>query len=172
MEELIRIPEDRVGVLIGPKGSVKRKIESKTKTKLEIDSGEGEVLVEGEGEGYFKAHDIVKAIGRGFSPEKAFTLLKDDYLLKVIDITDYTGKNTSNQKAKRGRVIGRHGLARLEIEKKTHCLVSVHGKTVAIIGLANEIETAINAVQMLLEGAKHETVEHILFGSRKERFEL
>ncbi len=172
MEELIRIPEDRVGVLIGPKGSVKRKIESKTKVTLDIDSAEGEVTVDGEGEGYFKAHDIVKAIGRGFSPEKAFTLLKDDYLLKIIDITDYTGKNTSNQKAKRGRVIGRHGLARLEIEKRTHCLISVHGKTVAIIGLAGEIDTAVDAVQMLLEGAKHETVEHILFGVKKERFEL
>ncbi|MEI7960840.1 MAG: KH domain-containing protein [archaeon] len=172
MEELIRIPEERVGVLIGPKGSVKKKIKLKTKIEIEVDSGSGEVTIIGEGENFFKAQDIVKAIGRGFSPERAFTLLKDDYLLKIIDITEYVGKNQSNQKAKRGRIIGREGTARLDIEKKTHCLISVHGKTVAIIGLAGEIDAAVSAVEMLLEGAKHETMEHFLFGGRKERFEL
>ena len=172
MEELIRIPEERVGALVGPKGSVKRKIEAKTKVKLEVDSSEGDVAVSGEGENFFKAADIVKAIGRGFSPERAFTLLKDDYLFKVIHITDYAGKNTANQKAKRGRVIGKKGLARAEIEKRTHCLISVHGKTVAIIGLADEIEAAVNAVEMLLEGAKHETMERFMFSRKRERFEL
>ena len=172
MEELIKIPEERVGVLIGPKGNVKKKIMLKTKATIEVDSGEGEVTVSGEGEGFFKAQDIVKAIGRGFSPERAFTLLKDDYLLKVIDITEYAGKNRSNQKAKRGRVIGRQGMTRVEIEKYTHCLISVHGKTVAIIGLADEIEAAAKAVEMLLEGAKHETMEYFMRGGRKERFEL
>ncbi len=172
MEELIKIPEERVGVLIGPDGSTKRKIEKKTKTKMEIDSGEGEVTITGEGEEFFKAVDVVKAIGRGFSPERALTLLKDDYLLKIIEITDFAGKNPSNQKAKRGRVIGRDGMARQEIEKKTHCLVSVYGKTVAIIGLANEIETATQAVEMLLSGAKHETMENFLERGNKQRFEL
>jgi len=93
-------------------------------------------------------------------------------LFKVIDITDYAGKNTANQKAKRGRVIGKKGLARAEIEKRTHCLISVHGKTVAIIGLADEIEAAVNAVEMLLEGAKHETMERFMFSRKRERFEL
>ena len=172
MEELIKIPEERVGVLIGPNGATKRKIASKTKATIEVDSPTGEVTLIGEGESFFKAADIVRAIGRGFSPERAFTLLKDDYLLKIIDITDYAGKNQSNQKAKRGRIIGREGTARLEIEKKTHCLISVHGKTVAVIGLADEIDKAVEAVEMLLEGAKHETVEHILFGGRSDRFEL
>ncbi len=172
MEEIVRIPEERVGVLIGPGGAVKRKIETKTKVKLEVDSGSGEVEIIGEGEKFFVGVDLVKAIGRGFSPERAFTLLKDDYLLKIIDITEFTGKNHSTQKAKRGRVIGREGLARLEIEKKTHCLISVHGKTVAIIGLADEITDAVQAVEMLLSGAKHETMEMFLDGWKKDRFEL
>jgi len=172
MEEIIRIPDERIGVLIGPGGVVKRKIAKLTKTKIEVNSGDGEVTVIGEGEKFFQARDIVKAIARGFSPERAYTLLKDDYLLKVIDITEFTGKNHSNQKAKRGRVIGRDGLARLEIEKKAHCLISVHGKTVAIIALAGEITSAVEAVQMLLSGAKHETMENFLMGGRRERFEL
>mgnify|MGYP005839155297 CR=1 FL=1 len=172
MEELIRIPEERIGVLIGPNGSTKKKIEKKTKTNIEVDSREGEVSISGEGEEFFKAVDIVKAIGRGFSPERALTLLKDDYLLKIIEITDFAGKNSSNQKAKRGRVIGRKGTARTEIEKKTHCLISVYGKTVSIIGLANEIETATHAVELLLSGARHETMENFLEQESKQRFEL
>jgi ribosomal RNA assembly protein len=172
MEEIIRVPEERIGVLIGPEGSTKKKIEKQTKTKMEIDSKEGEVIVSGDGENYFKAIDIIKAIARGFSPERAFTLQKDDYLLKIIDITEYAGKNSSTQKAKRGRVIGREGIARMEIEKQTHCLISVQGKTVAIIGLAGEIEQALHAVEMLLQGAKHETMEGFLLGGKKERFEL
>jgi len=172
MEEIVRIPENRVGALIGPSGAIKAKIEKRTKAHLEIDSASGEVEVIGEGENYFKAIDVVKAIGRGFSPERAFTLFKDDYLLKVIDITEFTGKNPSNQKAKRGRVIGKEGQAREEIEKKTHCIISVYGKTVAIIGLSGEIEDAMRAVEMLLSGAKHETMENFLDGYRKERFEL
>lgn len=172
MEEIVKIPDERIGVIIGPGGATKKKIEAKTKIKLIVDSGNGEVIVEGEGEKFFVAHDIVKAIARGFSPERAFTLLKDDYLLKIIDITEFTGKNHSTQKAKRGRVIGREGLARLEIEKKSHCLISVHGKTVAIIGLAGEIQSAVEAVQMLLMGAKHETMENFLNGGRRDRFEL
>jgi ribosomal RNA assembly protein len=172
MEEIVRIPEERIGVLIGPGGSVKKKIEKMTKATIEVNSEDGEVIVNGEGEKYFQAIDVIKAIARGFSPERAYTLFKEDYLLKIIDITEFTGKNSSNQKAKRGRVIGRDGLARLEIEKKSHCLISVHGKTVAIIGLAGEIQTAVAAVEMLLTGAKHETMENFLEGGRRERFQL
>ncbi len=173
MEEIVRIPEDRIGALIGPGGLTKKKIQKLTKVKMEINSADGEVIVEGEGEEYFKALDVVKAIARGFSPERAFTLFKDDYLLKIIDITDYTGKNASSQKSKRGRVIGKEGTARTEIEKKTHCLLSVQGKTVAIIGLSGEIAQAVEAVEMLLQGAKHESMEMFLDGrGRRERFQL
>ena len=41
----IKIPEERVGVLIGPDGSMKKLIEEKSKTLLEIDSESGTVTV-------------------------------------------------------------------------------------------------------------------------------
>jgi ribosomal RNA assembly protein len=172
MEEIIKIPEDRIGVLIGPKGAIKAKIAKKGKCKIEVDSGSGEATIEGEGEDFFRAMDTVKAIARGFSPERALKLFEHDYLLKVIDITDYTGKNASTQKAKRGRVIGRNGLARTEIEKKTNAMISVYGKTVSIIALPDEMEKAIEAVDMLLSGAKHETMERFLEEKGKDIFQL
>ena len=172
MEEMIKIPEERIGALIGPNGSVKKTIVKKTHCLIDVDSKEGEVTIFGEGEDFFKAQDIVKAVGRGFSPERAMKLLEDDYLLKVIDITYYVGKNRSAQEAKRGRVIGRHGEARKEIEKKTGALVSVYGKTVAIIARTDTIEKATDAVELLLQGATHETMENHLEHKGKSRFEL
>ena len=172
MEEDVKIPEERIAVLIGPNGSVKRKIAKETKAKIIVDSHTGEVLLEGEGEDFFKAVDIVKAIGRGFSPERAFTLLKENYLLKIIDIPEFAGKNRSAQEAKRGRVIGRRGEARKEIEKKTNSLISVHGKSVAIIATPNTLKQAIEAVKILLQGSSHDAMEYYLENRGKTRFEL
>ncbi|RLF40506.1 MAG: RNA-processing protein, partial [Thermoplasmata archaeon] len=42
----VRIPRDRIGVLIGHKGEVKEEIERKTKIKLKIDSNSGEVQID------------------------------------------------------------------------------------------------------------------------------
>jgi len=41
----IKIPEERIGVLVGPGGSIKHLIEEKTKTTLEIDSETGTVSI-------------------------------------------------------------------------------------------------------------------------------
>ncbi|MEK6958826.1 MAG: KH domain-containing protein [archaeon] len=172
MEEIVKIPDERIGILIGPKGTVKKFIEKKTKVTLHIESSSGDVLVSGSGESFFKAAGIVKAIGRGFSPERAYKLLENDYLLKIIEITNYSGKNHSKQEIKRGRIIGRKGLIRKEIEKKTHSLVSVYGKTVAIIARIEDLQYAIEAVEMLLEGAEHTTMEQHLNEFGKERFRL
>ena len=67
----VRIPAERVGVLIGRSGSIKKKIESMCKVKLEIDSETGEVTIIGSEQiedptTIFKAQNIVLAIGRGF----------------------------------------------------------------------------------------------------------
>ncbi|MCX6801292.1 MAG: KH domain-containing protein [Candidatus Diapherotrites archaeon] len=172
MEEIVRIPHNRIGVLIGPKGEIKKTISQKTQTTMEIDSASGEVAITGDGENFFKATDIVKAIGRGFSPARAFALLKDDYLLRIIEIPEFVGKNASKQKARRGRVIGKGGLARTQIEKKTRSLISVQGKTVAIIARDTDIELAEGAVEILLEGARHETATKFIDRAQRERFEL
>jgi ribosomal RNA assembly protein len=172
MEEDVKIPEERIAVLIGENGVVKRKIARETKTTITVDSHTGDVLLEGEGESFFVARDIVKAIGRDFSPERAFNLLKEGYLLKIIEIPEFTGKNASAQKARRGRVIGRRGEARKEIEKKTNSFISVHGKTVAIIAKVADLEKAIEAVKILLQGSSHETMENFLERKGKTRFEL
>ena len=40
----IRVPQDRVGAIIGPKGNTKRMIQKISGIKIDIDTEEGEVL--------------------------------------------------------------------------------------------------------------------------------
>ena len=52
----LKIPKDRVAVLIGKKGEIKKKLEKETKTNIEVDSKEGDVFLSGEdGLGLFTA---------------------------------------------------------------------------------------------------------------------
>jgi len=69
-EKVIRIPNDRIAVLIGKSGSVKSKIEELCFVSLDIDGETGEVVIKSIGDVEnmqpFKAMEIVTAIGRGF----------------------------------------------------------------------------------------------------------
>ncbi|MBI4053493.1 MAG: RNA-processing protein [Candidatus Diapherotrites archaeon] len=170
------VPKERVAVIIGKNGVTRRKIESLTGTKISVESGTGEVSVESEKTGlnFYNALNIIRAIARGFAPEKAFTLADDSFLLEIIPLEDILGKSKSSQIAKKGRIIGRNGAARNILEEKTGCFISVFGKTVAIIGRPDGIERARKAVEMLLEGANHSTVYRFLDSRALEehRFEL
>jgi len=162
--ESVKIPKERVGVLIGPEGRVKRKLEKLAGVVLKVDSVSGLVEVEagGNAENFYEAVNAVKAIGRGFSPENAFGLIGQDSVLEVINVREIIGGGEKALHTKRGRIIGREGQARETIEKETGTKISVFGKTVSIIGLPENVELAKKAVEMLLEGAKHKTVTGFL----------
>ncbi|MGA8541966.1 MAG: KH domain-containing protein [Thermoplasmata archaeon] len=166
-----RIPEDRVGVLIGPGGRTKREIRTRTGTKIDIDAKEGEVRIaapDSEPIPAMKARDIVVAIGRGFSPERAMRLLRDDTYLGVLDIKFTTGKREKAALRRiRARAIGTHGRARSRIEELSGCSMSVYGSTVALIGDEEQLERATHAVELLLKGSEHGTVFHFLARARR-----
>ncbi len=168
-----RIPDDRVGALIGPGGATRREIEQKTHVKLEIDTEEGSVGISGDASddpvGALKARDIVVAIGRGFSPQRAMRLLVDDTYLGVIDIKQVTGKQSKSALWRiRSRLIGTAGRARSRLEELSGCSVSVYGNTVALIGKEAELDRATQAVELLLRGSEHSTVFHLLVRLRTE----
>jgi ribosomal RNA assembly protein len=173
--QYVRIPQDRIGVLIGHNGIVKEDIEKKSKTRIEVDSNEGEVYIESiEGGDPLKALrvvDVVKAIGRGFSPENAFALLDDDFLLlEVISIAHLTPKTLKRVK---GRVIGRNGRTRRTIENLAGVKITIYGKTIGMIGYSHPIRTAHEAIEMLINGTPHSTVYSFLerkAGKEKEEW--
>ncbi|MGA9839752.1 MAG: KH domain-containing protein [Thermoplasmata archaeon] len=166
-----RIPEDRVGVLIGPGGRTKREIRERTQTQVDIDADEGEVRItapDSDPIRAMKARDIVLAIGRGFSPERAMRLLKDNTYLGVLDIKFTTGhREKAALRRIRARAIGTHGRARSRIEELSGCSMSVYGSTVALIGEEEQLERATRAVALLLKGSEHSSVFHFLARARR-----
>ena len=69
-EKLIRIPNDRIGVLIGKSGKTKKNIENKCSVKLEIDSDGGQVIVKSE------------EISDDFEPFKAIEIITGETIAK------------------------------------------------------------------------------------------
>src|SRR5438093_6721261 len=165
------IPKDRVGVLVGPGGTVKSTIEEKLYVDLKIDSPSGAVEIgvkpdAPDPSGALQAKDIVLAIGRGFSPERAFRLFSEDNALDIIDLHEFFGKNESEIRRVDGRIIGREGKTRRIIEEFTGTLISVSGHTVSIIGTFDGVSTAKDALEKLISGRQHGTVYKFL---RKRR---
>ncbi len=158
----VRVPMERIAILIGPKGEVRHYIEDRTGVKLDIDSKDGSVVVHEEGaEDPFtamRAAEIVKAIGRGFKPEHAFALVRDDYYFSLINITEYVGKKPNHVRRIRARLIGTDGKTRRVLEDLSESYISVYGNTVAIIGDLWGSDVARRAVDMLLSGSEHRTV--------------
>ena len=154
----VKIAIERIGVLIGVNGNVKKKIEETLNVKLKIDSESGDVQIilnpnTEDPSSIFRARDVVLAIGRGFSPERAFRLLEnEEVMLRIIDLKDIFGRSPSNFKRVKGRVIGKEGKTRRLIEELTGAQVSVYGKTISIIGTPEEVEVAEEAIKMLIKG--------------------
>jgi len=168
----LRIPKDRIGVLIGKNGEVKRRIEEEGGVKIDIDSQSGEVVIDDtNAKDAFKAwrtRDVITAIGRGFSPDKAMKLFNEDYYLEIVDIKEFSGKSENRLRVLKGRVIGREGRTRKKIEESTGAYLSIYGSTVGIIGDYYSLESAKRAVIMLLSGRKHSTTYYYLERRRRE----
>lgn len=158
----LKIPMERVGVLIGHNGEIKKDLEEKSGVKLTIDSKLGEVAID-EHEVkdplvVMKIESVVKAIGRGFSPQHAFRLMDDDAEFFIFDLYDYVGKKESHVRRLKSRVIGREGKTKHVLEELTDSHISVFGHTISIIADIIHMDILKKAIDMLLTGSKHATV--------------
>ncbi len=157
-EDQLKIPKERIAVLVGKKGSTKKEIESKTKTKIEI-SKDGDVLISCEDTlKIYVSKSIIKAIGRGFNPELALKLLDEDYCFEMIDIRTFAGKSKNKTLRLKGRAIGQQGKSRKTIEDLTNTNISVYGKTVSVLGKIDDVILARRALESLLRGSRHGNV--------------
>jgi ribosomal RNA assembly protein len=171
---LIKVPDDRIGVLIGKNGKVKSEIEEKCKVQLEINSSSGDVVVSSSYEPIsemlpFKAIEIISAISKGFSPQRANLLLRDeDLIFQIIDLKEFAGKSSNTMDRIKGRIIGQAGKSRRTIEELSGAYISVSGHTVALIGKFDEVRLANDAIIMILKGSTHKTVYEVLQQARRK----
>lgn len=153
MKEYVKIPFDRIAVIVGPNGEVKEFIEEKSATSLNIDSQTGEVEIDIKDpiKG-LRTKDVVNAIAKGFSPEKAFQLFDNDLLFfETIDLADIAKTEKYLHRIK-GRIIGGTGKTREIFENLTGVSISIYGKTIGIIGYPEQNNVARKGIDMLLKG--------------------
>ena len=173
-EFLVRIPLERIAVLIGPKGSTKKRIEELTETKLIIDSQTGDVIILIEEEeledpiSLWKARDMVKAIGRGFSPQKAFQINISGNGFDILQLRDFVGTSPNALKEVRSRLIGKKGRTRNIIEQTAGCYLSVFGNTVGIIAEQRKIQIIREGIMRLINGSRQSTVYKYLEEKMRE----
>ena len=130
--EEFAIPKDRVAVVIGPNGGTRKTIEKETQARVKIDSKNGDVEIEAEDAvQVLKSANIVRAIGRGFSPEHAMRLADDEYCLEIINLTEFW-ENTTRRFSQRNH--WKKGAICPQIEKDTQTFISVYGKQSPSLG--------------------------------------
>jgi ribosomal RNA assembly protein len=169
----VRVPQERLGVVIGPHGATRKALEERCGLSITVDSDLNEVSFDDQTEGadplmVLKTRDVIRALGRGFSPEHAMRLFSDDAYFELVDIHDYAGKNKARVRQVTARLIGSEGKTRRIIEEQTGCHLAIYGHTVGIIGDLQEIGAAKQAVDMLLSGAEHASVYRFLENERRK----
>ncbi|OGS40841.1 MAG: RNA-processing protein [Euryarchaeota archaeon RBG_13_31_8] len=168
----VRIPLDRIGVLIGQKGETKKDIEAISGIKLKIDSVQGEVEIDDHEAKdplvSLKIENVIKAIGRGFSPQNAIKLVDDFADFFIFDLHDYVGKKESHLRRLKSRIIGKEGKTKRVLEELTGAKISIYGHTVAIISDLERMNILKKSIDMLLTGSKHATVYRFVEAQMKE----
>ena len=174
--DYLKIPQNRIGALIGKNGEVKKSIEKLTGTILDIDSDDGTVYITPREDmedplGVWNANHIVKAIARGFNPEVAMKLIHDDIYLEIMKLPLYVGKSKKALARYKGRIIGANGKTRELITELADVDMAVYGKTVSLIGEMENILVAKEAIEMILNGSRHKSVYSFL-ENKKETLKL
>jgi len=165
----LRIPKDRIAVLIGKEGEVKKELEKATKTKIDVDSKEGEIKITGtDALLLYSVREVIRAIGRGFNPDVAKLMLKMDYGFELLSLAD-RARNQKDLIRLKGRIIGEKGKSKRTIEDLTQTSICVYGKTAGIIGPIENISDARKAIEQLLSGIPHAQVYKWLEKRRKEK---
>lgn len=164
--EVLKIPHERIKILLGENGATKKELEKKCKVTLII-GHEGEVQVEGETADVYFAKDVVKAIGRGFQPQDALKLITENYVFFLFDLKEHLPTDKAITRIK-GRVIGKDGRMKTEIEAATESVISVFGSTIGIITKIDSMEFAKNAVLKIINGAEHSSVYSYLTTIRQD----
>tara|TARA_A100001037_G_scaffold262161_1_gene251584 strand:- start:272 stop:1015 length:744 start_codon:yes stop_codon:yes gene_type:complete len=174
-QPLPRVPKDRIAVLIGAKGATRRDLEKAAGCKhIQIDSTTGEIEVTWPDAGGYdpvkalKLPDVIKAVGRGMAPGRAIQLLQDDWFFEMVDLRDYVGKRSNQQRRIRARIIGSEGKIRKMIEQHTGTEISIYKSTVVLVGEGAGLSAARQAIEMLASGSEHGTVLKYLEKERKK----
>ena len=126
------------------------------KVKVKIGFGKDLVSVKGLELNEYLVEKVIQAVDFGFDIENALLLINEDFVLEFIEVKEYTRRK--NLRDVRARLIGTEGKARKTIENLTGSEIVIHGNTVGVIVDSEHLDAVVQAIESLIQGAKHGNV--------------
>jgi ribosomal RNA assembly protein len=165
-QNVVKVPEERIRCFIGKNGSVQRMLQSKLGLKLNIQK-DGTITMDGPSDKIYFGKNVIKAIGRGFSTETALYIVEKDYMFHLVDLDEFCHTENAIHRVK-GRIIGKEGTIKKDIERLVDCYIAVYGHTVGIIAPPDSLAYAEEAIGMLINGARHTSLLNFISKKREE----
>jgi ribosomal RNA assembly protein len=166
----LKVSKNRLGEIIGRRGSHKKDLEKLTNTKIKIFQN-GEIEISGEDSyAILQAKQVLEAIDCGFRYEEAKKIITQDYVLDLVDLKELKLQWYHNKRIL-GRVIGRKGLAKETIERLTGAKIVVNEENlkIGILGYSDDVYYAKEAVLEIVRGTPHGRVFKRLEKIKQER---
>jgi len=126
------------------------------KVKIKISFGKGKVTIKGNELNEYLIEQVIRAVDFGFNVDDALLLVNDDFVLEFIEVKEHTRRK--NLKDVRARLIGTSGKARKTIENLTGSEIVIHDNTVGIVVDSKHLDSVVQAIESLIQGAKHGNV--------------
>ena len=158
-----------------------QKVSSKTISKIKIKKSElakklnvsfkiegKRISLSGNEENKYIAEKIIKAVESGFELEIAIMLKEPDYVFEEIPIKKFSRRK--KPELVKSRIIGTKGRTLKLLQELSNCNIVLKENIVSIIGRAEEIRLAENAVKRIIQGSKQANVYSYLENSRKRFF--
>lgn len=152
----ITVPDEKINVI----KSIIPKIEELSGTKVELDEKTKSIKVipiNNTSYEAMKVTSVIKAIGIGFEPDEAMKLIRDDYILEIIDLKDVSNGPDDLRRIK-GRIIGEKGKTKKIIQEYTGVNIIITDHYVGILGSVEQADIARRAIEMIIKGREHSTV--------------
>ena len=124
--------------------------------KIKITNRGKEVSISGKPEDEYIAEKVIDALEFGFSFSDAMLIKKEDFILEILSIKDYTKR--SDLKRVRARIIGKEGKTLKVLSDLTDCHFELKDNFVGIIGDPEKIKNAQNAMISIIRGSKQSNV--------------
>jgi len=139
---------------------LKNKRQLEKKLNIKITNRGKEVSISGKPLEEYTAGLIIDALNMGFPFSTAMLIKEEDNLFEVLNIKDHTRRH--NLEIIRGRIIGKEGRTLKTLNQLTKCYFEIKDNTVGIIGNAEYIKNAQEAVISIIKGTKQGNVYSFL----------
>ncbi len=139
---------------------LKNKKRLEEKLNIKITNRGKEVFITGKPVDEYIAALVIDALNFGFDFSVAILIKEEDFLFEKINIKDYTKR--SDLERIRARIIGTKGKTMKTLQQLTGCFFELKDNEVGIIGYAEYIENAQNAVISIIKGSKQSNVYSFL----------